>query len=646
MRYALFASLTLASLAVGCHSAATNPQPAPSNELGHALHSSSLALDATGKELYVVNPESDSISVLDVQTRQLEREILLAAAPPSADASTGRYTPSIMPRTVALSPDGATLYVTAERASAVLAVDVASGTIRGSVPVGSEPVGSLLSADGRTLFVACSQDGKVVRLDTQSLAAVDSVTVPSEPWALAASADGHALFVSQFLGPGVVAVDPTTMTVTGSWAIPDTAPRGDQQLAHGQVRGLYDLAQRPGTSELWVAHTLLGTDTPQPALDFKSTAFPALSLLYTDGTFEQTLSNDASAVPGIDGSFGDVVSGPHALAFTSDGAFALMVDANSEDVLVVDTRQHSESALVRPLPGKMPDGIVIAPDQTFAYVDERISGDVAVLKLERTGDALHVSVDGAAITRQGSDPMPETLRLGQQLFNSANSSVFPITTDHWVACATCHMEGRSDAVVWLFAQGPRDTPSNAGGMLETGFLFRTADRNKVQDYWHTINVEQGGHFDPSAQSSLLDALTAYVNLALPLPIPPTTDPTLVARGASVFTASGCGTCHAGPRFTDSGSGNPTLDLTGTVVLHDVGTCVTSGAFPDVAHEDLAGDPRDACAFDTPSLNGVASSPPYFHDDSAATLRDAVLRMPTPPTADDDIDALVEYLRSL
>jgi cytochrome c peroxidase len=242
--------------------------------------------------------------------------------------------------------------------------------------------------------------------------------------------------------------------------------------------------------------------------------------------------------------------------------------------------------------------------------------------------------------------MPETLRLGQALFNSANSSRFPITTEHWIACATCHVEGRTDAVTWLFAQGPRDTPSNAGGMLGTGFLFRTADRKQVQDYWHTINIEQGGRFDPVAQASLLDALTDYVNLAIPLPQPPSTDAGLALQGAAVFERSGCARCHSGARFTDSGAGNTALDLAGPVLLHDVGTCVTAGAFPDVAHADVAGNPREACAFDTPSLHGLGASAPYVHDGSAATLRDAVQKMPDAPTSGEELDALVEYLRSL
>ncbi len=636
------ASAALCALA-GCGS----NSPSENARTGYfQAHSSSLALTADGARLYVVNPEADSISEIDVHERALVREISLSGSPPTVDADSGNFTPAIFPRALVLSADAKTLYVSGERSGRVHAVDLASGTVSASATLCSEPVGLVRSVDGGSLFVACSQDNLVLRVDPASLAVSGTVPVANEPWALAWSGDGATLLVSHLLGPGITPVDPEALSAGQPWAVPDTAPRGDQRLAHGQARGLYDLVARPGSGELWTAHTLLGTDTAQPELDFESTAFPAISVLSADGSFQQTLSTDAQDVPGVDGSFADVVSGPHALELTPEGDYALLVDANSEDVLVVDAERRVERSLVRPLPGKLPDGIVISPDGKFAYVDERGSLDIAVLALDRSSGALTASVVDQPIPRVAVDPLPATLRLGQALFNSANSSEYPITTDHWIACATCHMEGRSDAVTWLFAQGPRDTPSNAGGVLGTGFLFRTADRNQIQDYFHTINVEQGGHFDATLQAPLLDALSEYVNHALPSPIPPTTDPDLVTRGAAVFTTSGCDSCHDGSRFTDSGAGNPTLDFAGPVLLHDVGTCVSSGAFPDVPHEAVNGDARTACDFDTPSLNGIASSPPYLHDGSAPTLRDAILKMPGAPTSDDDVAALVEYLRSL
>ena len=73
--------------------------------------------------------------------------------------------------------------------------------------------------------------------------------------------------------------------------------------------------------------------------------------------------------------------------------------------------------------------------------------------------------------------------------------------------------------------------------------------------------------------------------------------------------------------------------------HDVGTCTTTG-FPDVVHTDQDGNPRYPCGlpqgatctnssgcagFDTPTLRGIASSPPYLHDGSAPTLIQYLIR---------------------
>ncbi|HEY1954529.1 MAG TPA: c-type cytochrome [Polyangiaceae bacterium] len=644
--------LALCALIVGCSSSPSQPDAGPdAGAPALAGHSSAMAITHDGATLYVVNPDADSVSVVDTAGRTLSREVLLGASHPELDGS-GNFAPAVMPRALALSPDEKTLYVPGERSGALHVVDVASGAVTKSVPLCSEPVGVLVSQDGASVFAACSQDDSVVRVDTASMTVAARVAVGTEPWALAASSDGKTLFATQFLTAQVTPIDVASFTAKSPMLVPDVAPRGDKRLAHGQPRGFYDAETRPGTSELWVVGALLATDTAQPDLDFESTAFAELSVLNADGSLQRTLSINAQDVAGTNGAISDVVSGPHTVVFTRDGAFALVVNTNSEDVLVMDAAQHVESSLLHPLPGHQPEAIVFSPDETHAYLQERNTNDVVVLDVTRSATGMILAVDGAPIATLASDPMPATMRLGQHLFYSANSDEYPITKNHWISCATCHMEGRSDAVTWRFAQGPRDTPTNAGGTIGTGFLFRTADRQKVQDYWRTINTEQGGNFDPNvpAEATLLDAIENYVDHGIPLPIAPTTDPQKVAQGQTVFQNNGCNGCHSGPRFTDSGAGNATLDLTGPVILHDVGTCVTSGPFNDVAHTDIDNDARAACMFDTPSLNGVSSSPPYFHDGSAATLADAASRMLSGtgkgPLSQEDLDALVEYLRSL
>jgi len=308
---------------------------------------------------------------------------------------------------------------------------------------------------------------------------------------------------------------------------------------------------------------------------------------------------------------------------------------------------------VRPLPATFLEGIAVDHAGTHAYVDGRNTHNVVVLKLAPNDPIEPVAIDGDAIDRIASDPMPADLRLGQRLFYTANSAAFPLTQNFWMSCSTCHLEGQTDAVTWLFLVGPRDTPSNAGGPSNTGFLLRQALRKSVAEYDTTINLEQGGFFHRTSadQKPLLDALSAFVNRAIPFPQNPyrAPDGTLTAaqtHGKDLFLAN-CRTCHAGEYLTDSGDGNPTLDLNGPIMLHDIGTCNT-GIFPDQpAPDEVVGKMHTACDFDTPTLRGIVATAPYFHDGSAATLGDAVDRLPAAAALSaDDKAALVEYLKTL
>jgi YVTN family beta-propeller protein len=654
-------------ISAGCGSS-TSSQPA-----SHPSHSGPMAISPDGSHLFVVHPDADSVSILDRATRTIEKEIVLGSAVPAVD-STGRFDPAVFPRALALDSTGRTLYVTGQRSGLLYAIDVAGASVVGKVPVCSEPIGVLVGPDDSSVFVACSQDDAIAEVNAATLSVTATVTTPRKPWALAWAADGETLLATHLLGPGVSELSTRPFALTTTWTVPDKGPGSDPTQPHGLVRGLYDVARRPGTDEVWVAHLMLGTDTPQPTLAFDSTVFPALSIL--DGTGGNQLARlSVQGDSGDDGAFGDVVSGPRAMTFSDDGKYAFVVDTDSEDLLVVDATQRVEvaAAMVRPLPGHLPEGVLFY--QNELYIQERNTEDIAAFRVSEAGGTVTVVADGPSFTSLSNDPMPPTLRLGQKLFYSADSDDVPTTQDHWVACASCHLEGRSDAVTWKFAQGPRDTPTNAGGMLDTGFLFRTADRSQVQDYWKTIDVEQGGNVHRGGlQQPLLDAIAAYVNYAIPVPVPPSTDGThqvrgdalasLRAQGATVFAQVGCATCHFGPAMTDSGEGNGGLDLGGPIVssvlpggvlLHDVGTCVTTGTWPDVVHDDIDGDPRPSCAFDTPALRGLTDSAPYLHDGSALTLEDVLPSMllaatpagsALPVLSAADQTALVEYLRSL
>ena len=184
----------------------------PSTATGLAAHSGSMALSADGKTLWVANPDSDSVAQLDVASRSLVREVLLASTRPAPDAQ-GVYTPAVAPRAVAVSPDGTKLWATGERSSKLYAVDTATGAVRSSEVLCSEPVGVLASPDGGAVFVACSQDDVVLRVSASSLSIDQKIPVASEPFALALSDDGASLYVTHFLAGSVTTLDARSMSV-------------------------------------------------------------------------------------------------------------------------------------------------------------------------------------------------------------------------------------------------------------------------------------------------------------------------------------------------------------------------------------------------------------------------------------------------
>jgi DNA-binding beta-propeller fold protein YncE len=609
------------------------PSPPP------AAHSGALAVTPDGRLAFAADPSTDEVAVVDLHARVALSPWTLGA--PSRAG--GRHDPTVGPRAVALDPSGELGWVACERSGEILRFSVADRRVLARRRVCAGPVAVL--AHGAGALVACTSEARVLALDA-SLAVIDAVAVPEGPYALARAQDGRTLAVTQLRGPAVTVLSLEPLRFRAALALPEVPARGHPALAHGVPRGAFDAVWRPGTEELWAPHTLYATDTAAPALNFESTVFPAVAVL---GARAVTFSHDAR-LEGVDGAFRHVLSGPRALAFTPDGARAVLVGHNSENALCLDGPTGEERGFAEDL-GALLDGVALTDGGARAWVWARGDNHLQALRVSPEGG---LSLDGPAVPARARDPMPSNLREGQRVFHTANDRYqqFPITVNHWIACESCHLDEGTAAVTLRLPQGPRDIPSLPGGV--DGFLLRTATRARVQDFWRTINDEQGGSFRPDdvILGPSLDRLAEYVTTAIPAPPPPPVDPALAARGRALFEAPsvGCAGCHRGPRGTDSGDGNPAHTLSGAVLLHDVGTCVREGPWPDRAHQDTARRPRDGCRYDTPALVGLAASAPYLHDGGAPTLR-AVLtdRNPedrhgrTSALSPDAIDALVAYL---
>lgn len=181
--------------------------------------------------------------------------------------------------------------------------------------------------------------------------------------------------------------------------------------------------------------------------------------------------------------------------------------------------------------------------------------------------------------------LPPDHHAGFVLFHSVHAG---INRDRALACATCHIDGRTDGQSWKIRTHTLQTPSLAGRIAGTQpYKWDGSDKTIQASLISTIRRLGGSGLSPVQTASLV----AYLAV-LPRPRRPTLDAAAVARGKLVFDgAGGCVECHGGPRFTDGARHHfeSTLDQA-----------------------------------DTPSLIGLAASAPYYHDGSAATL-DALVR---------------------
>lgn len=83
------------------------------------------------------------------------------------------------------------------------------------------------------------------------------------------------------------------------------------------------------------------------------------------------------------------------------------------------------------------------------------------------------------------------------------------------------------------------------------------------------------------------------------------------RGMKLFRGKGhCMTCHSGPAFSDQR-------------FHNLGVGYRAGKYADEGRFAVTKHPPDLGAFRTPPLRDVATTPPYLHDGTVATLEGVI-----------------------
>ena len=588
--------------------------------------SSAIAITPDGATLLVVNPDSNSLTLVDTSSQETIAEI-----PVGVD-----------PRTVAVEDTGRRAYVANRGSDTVSAVDLSARAVVTDVAVGYRPYGVVVSPSGNRLYVAEQGADQVRVLDTATFTTRAVLPTLDRPSGLAITDDGQTLYVTHLLTPilTVITVQPYATYLPLAIRHQSTSPNGPVGLTSqaqcpaanpkSAIRNpkseiplwpdsnlIQSIVLSPDGRLAYVPHTR--SNTTNRALTFDSTVFPLVSLI--DLTTRHHLVGQQIDLGTLDP---PGVGLPFDAAVTPDGGELWVVNAASNDVSVIDLVSRQLVAHIEV--GDNPRGIVLSPDGSTAYVNNTLAGTVSVIDT-----AAYTVTSVITVT---DIPLPPVLLNGKRLFHTSDDP--RMSRSQWISCNTCHFEGEHDGRTWFFGfAGPRNTTSLLG-MVQTYPLRWSGEWDESADSEFAIRRENFGsglisggmncalnppdcvHQPPNQGRAYdLDALAAFLD-SLQVPLSPGHahgEPLTEAerRGQAIFNdpTLGCVTCHPPPLYTDQQK-------------HDVGTATS--------------DEKIGPEFDTPTLRGLYDSAPYFHDGNATTLYEALTR--PSPGGEHDVSGLL------
>ncbi len=311
-----------------------------------------------------------------------------------------------------------------------------------------------------------------------------------------------------------------------------------------------------------------------------------------------------------------------------------------------------------------------------------------------TFTALALCVFVAPIFAQPQDNSAALIAFGKTLFFDPRLSV-----DGTLSCASCHdpakayADGRALAVGRGGAVGVRNTPSlltsahytrwSASGHHDTLAaqvlepLFSASEHGFTSEREVTALIRDTLEFATPYRAAfgtaatftitrVAESLAAFVRSLALSSVPAATRESLAAtQGRALFAGKAqCASCHnPSTAFTDNqfhlgAGGGVERNATVIAAMNLARLRVSDGKYQRSANADVARlgafvatlDPADVGKFRTPSLLHVARTAPYFHDGSAATLREAIViemkRNPQVQLSTLEIDQLLDYVREI
>jgi YVTN family beta-propeller protein len=657
-----------------------------------------VAISPDNTTAYVTNAASGTVSVIQLTGVNAFKVI-------------ATITVGSEPRGCILTPNGTQLYVANFTSGTVSVIDTASRAVVDTITLGGNPMALAITNDGDTddtderIFVTQffaelitggsgegRDDGK--QGVVQSFAVADPATITRITLSPLANV-GFTADRTEFCPQSRTNANPLHSTLF----CPDlSAAAGSTTITQDPQGAFPNQLQSALIRDGRVYLPNIGAG-PEPPVRFNVNIQALVHVVEVSSLTEQTALhvnlNDqiktetapADPTTSLDRIFGnDLV----AIDAYTDGSTFLVVSRGGNYVMKAsldtdNTLSLGAPTVVRFQTGNIPNGVVISRDERRAYAYNEVGCSVTAMHLS---DNSVVQRDIEACTPAAPGTFEHAVLLGKLAFFTAlglpNDGIFdleirdivPLTDrgkasdNGWSSCGSCHPDGLTDGVTWLFPTGPRQTvpldgffsKDNPGDQRISNW---SAVRGSITDFNNNSRNVQGGlgfagnppnpniynHGITQGASDALDVMTLWVQTVRALLQPQTIATATLTAGRTVFEAR-CATCHGGAKWTKSQvlyQDNPAFDSNplGTPAgvpfdpgITNAGPQIRSFTkdgetinFLETIGTFNAADPLElrgtggaigatalgGLGFNVPSLLGVHASAPYLHNGAAQTL---------------------------
>ncbi len=510
------------------------------------LQSSQIVFDAQANRLWVVNPDNNSVAVINTLNNTKVAEIDVGDSP----------------RNVALAANNE-VWVTNKHSASISVINRSTLSIVQTIdlPYGSQPHGLVFNAAGTEAYVALEASGQLIRIAQDIKQTVNTLALGLNIRHLAYDATTDRVLVTRFITPLLAGESTATVDTlsgggevmvvdAGSFSLSNTVLLQHSNKADTSITGsglpnyLGAPAISPDGSLAWVPskqdNITRGTLRSGQPLDFQNSV-RAISSLITLSDLQEDFARRVDH---------DNAGLSSAASFHPNGVYLFVALETSREVAVINAISGAE--LFRVAVGIAPQSVTLADDGLTLFVKNFIDRSVSVVDLTDliTTGQLRAKVTATVDTVQ-NEALAADVLLGKAFFYDAKDT--RLSRDAYLSCASCHNDGGQDGRVWDFTgfgEGLRNTIELRGrGDMLHGLLHWSGNFDEVQDFEKQIRNFAGGSglmADADFFSTSVEA-EAFENTTLVAPFAQST-----SAGRTVMSWSGTGQLWGTPTDTATG----------------------------------------------------------------------------------------------